>query len=266
MAVAECRVGHSRRWVVNYGELWKEKLRENWNDAGKSLREIGRILGRDPLTIKRQAQKLNLPFPRAGQRETTTRGLKVASAKAEPDISRFRGEWLDARRRNPQLGGKALRNSYKALYAALYRHDREWLLQNMPQKGVRLSSENRVNWDKRDGILSAEIGRSAQRLRGESRKFGAVSKTAIMRDIDALSRFRKLEKLPLAAEALKVHSETREEFACRRIRIVVSSASAQGKPAREWKIKIDARIRPELAEKPNVKEQIQGSLQITGKR
>jgi hypothetical protein len=130
----------------------------------------------------------------------------------------------------------------------------------MPQKGVRLSSENRVNWDKRDGILSAEIGRSAQRLRGESRKFGAVSKTAIMRDIDALSRFRKLEKLPLAAEALKVHSETREEFACRRIRIVVSSASEQGKPAGEWKIKIEARIRPELAQKPSVKNQIQASL------
>jgi hypothetical protein len=45
-------------------------------------------------------------------------------------------------------------------------------------------------------------------------EFQAISQMAIMRDIDALSRVRKLEKLPLAAE-LKLYSETREGFACR---------------------------------------------------
>ncbi len=50
--------------IITFGALWDDELKDNWNSPRVSLRQLARLLGVDPKTIKRRALLLNLSFPR----------------------------------------------------------------------------------------------------------------------------------------------------------------------------------------------------------
>ncbi len=62
--VAQCATARENTWVREYGPLWSRRLTALWIDQHESLRGIAGILGEDPITIKRQAVKVGLVFPR----------------------------------------------------------------------------------------------------------------------------------------------------------------------------------------------------------
>jgi hypothetical protein len=84
--------------------VWREELAIMWNDLKNSLLSIARRLNVDPMTVKRQAMKARLKFPRCSKRLTTTRGLEDM-LRSKPDrVSGLRQRWLSVREAHPALG------------------------------------------------------------------------------------------------------------------------------------------------------------------
>jgi hypothetical protein len=105
-------------------------------------------------------------------------------------------------------------------YRWLKRHDDEWLKSHMPPPYRRIGSARQVDWPSRDVSLAENVRASAAKLKSASGRPVRVTKQAIGRDIDRLAlltspKLRK--KIPLTVKALAEVSETRIEFAFRRL-------------------------------------------------
>lgn len=154
--------GHDRRWVREYGFLWQHKLTELWNQSKWSHKKIARALSSNFETIIRQALKLGLPNPRPGKRKIETRRFKhLLQSKEEilaGKVKRLRGRWMVTWKRHPQDNARQLRARSPAVYASLFRYDRQWLHSNQPT-GHQWWPKNvpRLDWEKRDSSLCQRL-------------------------------------------------------------------------------------------------------------
>jgi hypothetical protein len=118
--------------IKAFGPIWETKLQALWKDESASLRGLARQLGVDPLTIKRHASRLGLPFPRSRGKSSQLREnqqlrphtLKMSEAAI---LEGYRTTWLTLLQANPRTGVTKLRSVAPGIYAWLYRHDKIWL-------------------------------------------------------------------------------------------------------------------------------------------
>lgn len=133
-----CLAGHERTWIRDYGFLWKKKLTQLWNDPSLGFRQMMRILGCSADTVKSQALKTGLAFPRPGRKRTSILRfkhlLRSKSTVLAKKIEHLRTRWLSVWRRNAGDSIRKLRIRAPAVYASLYRYDRAWLKANQPIK------------------------------------------------------------------------------------------------------------------------------------
>jgi hypothetical protein len=257
--MARCSVGHERQWIRNYGPVWREELAIMWNDPKNSLLSIARRLNVDPMTVKRQAMKAGLKFPRCSKRLTTTRGLEDM-LRSKPDrVSGLRQKWLSVREAHPARGAKALRSKFPALYASLYRVDREWLITHKPPKAKRVA-RSRVDWPQRDERLLPVVKAVALELRLQKGRPRQITTTAVLRAAGKESWLSKLTKLPKSREMLAQLVEDREGFACRRVWRVKHETSSNGHVLRLWELQQRARLRPDLMDRSSVKKALVEAL------
>lgn len=105
-----------------------------------------------------------------------------------------------------------------ALYAWLYRHDRDWLVQwNQMHKSVRLVSAPRVNWKQRDRIAARQLLRIINRLDSSLDHPRATSSWLLKQVPNGISLAKSLQKLPLVSLCLKRYFERVEDYQIRRI-------------------------------------------------
>jgi hypothetical protein len=216
-----CAAGRERIWVREYGPLWREKLTTLWHDPSQGYREMTAILGRCADTIKSQAIKAGLPIPRPGQEKISIQRfrhlLKSKSEARQAKINEMRARWLDLRAKFSDRNLRALRGSCPAVYATLYRYDRQWLLANQPKlrrwwpKGVP-----RSDWQSRDEVLSNHISLAASHLRpglrpGQRLTPSALAKAVGLRDW----LIHRLAKLPRCRSVLLRDSDATVDFALR---------------------------------------------------
>jgi hypothetical protein len=193
------------------------------------------------MTVKRRAVKLGLQFPRIGKRSTYKIPKLPAQRDWAADFSDHRRQWLTLMSHLPESSRKGLRAAAPALYARLYRHDRQWLLLNQPDRLTSGRSGNKVDWKARDRHLSSEAEQIIQKLL-RSRFGGRVSSTEIARQLGSPATLQKCrEKLPETTRILKDLSETRVEYAVRRIR------EANGKKIR---------LRPDLLRERAIQQEL----------
>ena len=77
-------------------------------------------------------------------------------------LNKARTSWSSLIDQYPQLGTKLLRSLEPAIYAWLYRHDRDWLKEHSPHADHSIEfTGNNTMWDKRDLALSTEVKRAA---------------------------------------------------------------------------------------------------------
>lgn len=216
------------RWkrgrIDTFGPVWERKLGQLWANEMLSLRAIARELGVDPLTIKRQAAKMELSFPRPTRKSSPlneARQLRPQRKRApeKEKIENQRAEWIATMQNYPDIGIKALRSKVPGIYTWLYRNDSVWLKEHRPLPIMRNKQRNSiVDWSGRDQQLAELVEISAERLRNTSGKPSRISLSAIGRDIDQLSLLQQhLGKLPMTAQRLETLVETREAFAIRRL-------------------------------------------------
>jgi len=209
-----------------YGQMWERALRKHWEDPKLNVQSIARLLGVSHNTIKYQAIRLELGFPRKGSaithmnekiRERTTRARNAKTSYAE-SVEIHRQLWSTLTGAHPSANRTALIRLEPNLYSWLLHHDRDWLFANSPQRLKRVDTNRKVDWAGRDVSLAHDVRLSATRLKCASGVPHRVSVQSIGRDIDKLSLLTKqLSKLPITKKVLSEVLETKVEFYTRRL-------------------------------------------------
>lgn len=253
--------------VQAFGYIWEERLSQLWSDETVSLREMSRQLGVDPLTVKRHASRLHLPFPRPASRtcqiDEKQKLRSPVTGTPEPiTVEAYRASWLDAMQMYQADGIKLLRSRVPNTYNWLYRNDTAWLKAHLPlTKMDRKCREIRVDWQKRDEQLAEMVVTSANRLRHQAGKPTQITLSAIGRDIGQLALLQQhLLKLPVTGRLLEDLIETREAFAIRRIHWIAKQYESEQLRPRRWEFIKKAGVE-RIAMIPQVKEALDVTLQ-----
>ncbi len=263
----EDRFRYSR--VISYGAVWEPILRELWSDSNLALDAIGNRLGVTHQTVKRQAIKLGLSFPRPGPTLRVTQLNKALLSPPEDNqtlasdkLETYRSEWLCARSKYPSVGRTFLQNKFRRIHSWLYINDREWLIEHLPPCQQKETASSFVNWENRDAQLAEAVKASAQRLRNISSYPVRITKTAIANELEQPNLAKgTLDKLPLTAMAVAEEVETLEEFAIRRIWWARDYYHQENVHPKLWQLKKLAGLSSETADLPQVKAAIEAAVQ-----
>jgi hypothetical protein len=212
----------SKTWKakpVAWTQEMDHRLSVEWSDQTVSLCQISRNFSLDPMTIKRRAAKLGLPFPRAAKRPTRNRPELRRAVTRHDAGPEHRRKWATLWRQNPRALRKRLRKLAPATFVWLYRNDRQWLeVHQPPVCPVRGRPGRQVDWLSRDGLLSTRAEEKISELLA-SNFGGRVTPHEVARQLHSASLIsRKSKRLPKTIAVLTKRCESRESFAVRRIR------------------------------------------------
>jgi hypothetical protein len=215
---------YRRSHIVRFGALWDRTLEENWLKADISLRQLSKMLGVDPRTVERQLPRLGLPRERPGTVKATKNDEAIAVPSASvldrnSKLAQQRNRWLEVIKSHPELNTTNIRTIYPALYVWLYRHDRDWLQQNLQHSRPRSNADfRRVDWPLRDLEFAHACLRAAMELLEPSQRLVHITRTAVIRKAGCLAVIEKHQsKLPLTGGLLGRVCESRDGFAIRRV-------------------------------------------------
>jgi hypothetical protein len=252
--------------IISFGPVWEAKLKRFWNDSLLSLSEIGRRLGVDTLTVRRHSARLNLPASRpAGnfkplKRAAQLKGASSLTAHVEKQRT-CRIKWALAMRQTSKTTLKALRRKLSHEYVWLLQHDAAWLKRHSPKSRRRAPSTSGVDWRKRDAEYAVAVRAAAVNLMNELGRPVQVTKTAIGKDLGAITLLRqKLSKMHLTAQVFVSVVETREQYAIRRVRRAADLFIEEGVLPRYWQLISRANVYS-LRGKPEVKSAIEAAIQ-----
>ena len=244
--------------VRDYGPCWRQKLVDLWSGSRCSLRSLARSLDVDPLTAKRWAMSLGLPFPRTVSARPSVRlhsahrGINKPDRQSAELIARDREAWLTAIKEAPASTTKSLRTQLPALYMRLYRHDKMWLRQHQPTRTYIAKPKARVDWRARDQVLAERVPAAAMYLRSLPGRPAQVSAAALGRRLLALAWLQKHKnKLPDTHAAVTMFVEDREAFAVRRIVWAAKEFRQVDECPPAWRLVRRAGLRPEVASLPS---------------
>ncbi|MGZ4995675.1 MAG: TnsD family Tn7-like transposition protein, partial [Methylobacter sp.] len=161
--------------------------------------------------------------------------VSVSRAVNTDKTDAYRDKWLGLLR---QFGAKQARtNGGKAVYAWLYRYDRDWLLginkqHQRPKKAINI----RVDWKVRDRA----IVRSLCKIRDEyASDLNSPRRTMnwFLSHIDHSATVeRKRSELPLTRLFLDKYCESIENYQIRRINNAIKLLAMENKSCKRWKI------------------------------
>lgn len=158
------------------------------------------------------------------------------------DIDEAKANWLSL---VTKFGPKAARynsSMSKQLYAALYRSDKNWLLNVNKANAIKRNTfKTRVSWNKRDYATCKKL-------------FSILYKT---NDIYSPRRSKRwflsqlpnmastehnLYRLPRTAKFLSAYSESHQDYQCRRLMIITRDYTTENNLAQPWQLYRRARI------------------------
>jgi Tn7-like transposition protein D/TniQ len=253
--------------IKAFGAQWETKLKTLWKDETASLQAIADQLGVAPRTVKLQAMKRGLPFPRPGGTYPDLKELKRPRRSrvqtSDPTVLETnRAAWLALMQAHPEAGVTILRNREAALHSWLERNDKTWLSAHLPCPQKPKQPASRVDWEARDLQLAEKVRGTALHLKNLPGRPVFLTVTAIGREIGHLTLLRQhLEKLPRTAEVLREFVETHEAFAVRRVWWAVTAFRQEQVYPLRWQLMLRAGVNG-LAMRPEVKSALDSAMQI----
>ncbi len=260
-----------RSKIKSFGTLWETRLQTLWEDETVSLRAMARQLGVDPQTVKHQALRIGLPFPRPVNICSWPKVRQQSSAPSlqsseRASLETYWATWLITMQANPEEGITILRSKAPGVYTWLYRNDKAWLQAHRPSSKKSKLQLGRVDWEKRDLQLAEEVKAAALRLRSLSGRPVHLTTSAIGREIGQLALLQQhLDKLPKTAEALEEHIESQEAYAVRRVWWTVMDYTQKNMYPDRWQLIRKAGV-ARLIKSSQVKDAINGALQALERR
>jgi hypothetical protein len=198
----------SRPKILNLSPVFEVRLRE-LVASGSSLRGAAHELHVDPNTVLRYVVLFRLEAPWKGRPERA----KLPAI----DREMMRATWTSGHASSPNLTRQQLRRTIPAVYAWLYRNDRDWLDWQPPEPSGRKPNKPLLDWRTIDLETAQTLRRRATQLRLMSPPH-QVTRLALERALGQPGWLEKrMHKLPMCAAVLSEVNESVEEFQQRRV-------------------------------------------------
>jgi Tn7-like transposition protein D/TniQ len=210
--------------IIEFGELWQQKLRELVEQQKLGLRAVARELKVDTRTVKRYVSNLKLEShweKRAVQ--PISESIYVDNTPMIQSVDRSlipapqQEYWTNLQLQYSDATKTELRKLSPATYAWLYRHDRDWLNGNSPALQQPTATNERVDWVKRDlEVLDrVKLAVAAMLL---ARKPQRLTISGIGKAIGLLALLEQhLKLMPMTGDYLGNVMESIEDFQIQRI-------------------------------------------------
>ncbi|OXS75822.1 TnsD family Tn7-like transposition protein [Domibacillus enclensis] len=207
-----------------FGEVWQAKLKQLKGDGTYNAREIGRILGVDSKTIKKFLEtSIETSNP------SKTNGYSQR-------LQQYRQQLLEGLKEYSDYTRTQIRNLFSKEYSYLYRNDKEWLFDNLPQKQSRVMPTGHVDWEARDKEYLSKIKALYRQLIVKDKPV-RITISLIGKQTGILSNLEKrLDKLPKTARYLEEITESTQEFQFRRCCKIIELFLHKGEPVLLWKV------------------------------
>ncbi|MBL8203480.1 MAG: TnsD family transposase [Blastocatellia bacterium] len=234
--------------VKSFGPTWENKLKQ-LTEKTLGLRETARQMKVDPKTVLHQCQRLGLSLGKnqviEQKQSATTHSDSIEVLQATTRDRRK--EWQELCVQFPQASVTELRRKAPALWTWLYRHEKDWLRQNVPAPIRQAPQVKRVDWQVRDQQTATEVQAVIQQILATV-PLQRVTKSRIGKKIGRLALLeRLLDKLPRTKSLLEKRCESPAQYRIRRIRWAVQQLLRQNSAVRVWEVVRLARLRKEYA-------------------
>lgn len=226
----------SRAKILNLGPIFEQRLR-GLVSSGSSLRGAAHELHVDRNTVLRYVDLFRLETP-----------WKCRPPRSRmPLIKRedMRAAWTGGRAAAPDLTRQQLRRSIPAVYAWLFRNDRDWLDLQPPKPSGYTPNKPLLDWQAIDLETAQTLRREAMQLRTMTPP-QQITRLALERVLGQPGWLEKrLQKLPLCVALLAQVTESVEDFQCRRVIWAAEELLKQELPIQVWRLRRLAGL-PEL--------------------
>lgn len=162
----------------------------------------------------------------------------------------YRKEMLSFIKQNPDLCKTEIRNSISKQYSWLYKNDKEWLMENLPDNiprtEVNYKNVNRVDWNERDEKIYSAIKAEYEKMI-DFEKSVRITKTQLGKRIDCVKLIRyDLNKLSKTDKLLEEICEDIEAFQKRRIKFAAKQLHDKQGNFKRWELIRDASIKKDV--------------------
>lgn len=238
--------------IKAFGEVWEQKLKVLVEVEKLGLRETARQLHVDARTVVRHVTRLQLKTHWRTEKEynlvDSQEQEQVTFNSVSDERIKHRQIWIDLQSNYPEASKTELRQLAKAIYAWLYRNDRDWLNQNSPVLQVAVPSVPKVNWQQRDREILVKV-QDAVKVILNADKPARITLCKIGKTIGLVALLEKhLDQMPLTKAYLESVVETVEEFQIRRIKWAIKYLIDHGVEVVYWKVVKIAGLREDCSE------------------
>ncbi|MCG5252495.1 TnsD family transposase [Brevibacillus agri] len=219
--------------VKRFGEAWERECKRLAAE-GFGLREIGRRLQADPITVKKCLKN---------GMEKSGKGRKNEQIEQRA-IDRM--NWLQLQEEHPELPKTELRKLNPDLFTRLYRNDRSWLEKNSPVLKKMTIQKGWLDWSQRDKEILLRVQSAVDEIlnaHGKPQRV-TISKVGAICGAKALLE-KHLDRLPETKIYLNCFLETDEQFRLRKIKWAIHELKQEGQETSVWRILRKASIRNE---------------------
>lgn len=158
---------------------------------------------------------------------------------------------------NNNLTRTQIRDRFQKEYIYLYRYDKEWLFNNLPEKTKIKQCNIRIDWSKRDKEYLKILKEKYKELINNKTMI-RITKGSLSKPLGILSNIeKKLDKLPLTKKFLDEVCESTTDFQLRRGKNVIDTQIGKG-IVRLWEVQRMAGIRSKHFK--NIKNELQKYL------
>ena len=227
-----------KAFVLQYGSLWDGALRHEWMVGKDNAFKLAKKFGVHLDTIRRQAARLGLPFPRPahpGSKLTCPDRRSGAQRKRRSKriecSEKERQTMLEAIAAHPGARRFFFSKKMPGLYQKLRLHDPEWFEAHLPPRGPwKRPSYCCIDWNRRDVDLSQQAREAGERIHRRQGYPVVVTVTKLCREMNlhALPT-RDMERLPLTAKVLTDVVDTPERLVARRVAWVQAEFQREGR-------------------------------------
>jgi len=194
--------------IKQFGDIWNARLLELASNNKLSCRQIGKELNVHSQTVKRQLQLSKL----------------FAEMNVSTDFTEFEVERLRRREilkevidRMPGSSRSVIRRHASKEYTWLYRHDKQWLMEQLPTNQLRRLPPSRVNWNERDQFLHTKLIDVLREIFEESPPIRVTLTELGKRSGQYVWLEKRIDQLPICQQFINENRETTEQFQIRRL-------------------------------------------------
>jgi Tn7-like transposition protein D/TniQ len=222
--------------IIEFGELWQQKLRELVEGQKLGLRAIARELRVDTRTVKRYVSSLKLESHWEQRAVKSDEPIVTESVDRSLVVERQKERWIALQQQYPNQTKTELRKLAPAVYAQLYRNDRDWLKDNSPALQQPTATNDRVDWVKRDLEVLDRVKLAVDEML-KAEKPQRLTISGIGKQVGLLALLEQhLDLMPMTGDYLGKVTESIEDFQIRRIRWAVGELDRRREPVVSWRV------------------------------